>query len=714
MKVKVRRHRIPIAPTLALVLLLAVSFYLLFPYVLASLKIAAQVFPSSILIAVPNLGLRESIPAWSLIFGPEDSIVQTVSSLDPYIELFGIRQFFLICLALGFPTLLWVIFWAIRAKHLRRFSRPFVALTAFSLFLISFAISGILSLSAVRSNAWDETFLFVTQIKSVASGLGNVVSITGARGSAEASADTGAIWMAGALVKIMGLDPLASLVIVCTLGVGILAALVFLFVYYGTGKPVLSVAVGSIVGVSSGPLLAAGSAGFPVAWTSVAVLALFASGFLLPQRFRLQAVSICGVLAFFIRPDLFLLGAFLVLAQSFLHLRRRESSWRDVRLRLLIFPLGFFAVIGVVTCLRILRFGSPLPSGILGKSSGLHADHIMAGLDRLGGVSASMYLSLIVAIPAVVLLWTFWRTWTGVFFGSAVLIAVAPGIIGGGDFFPDYWARYFMPIVVVLVVFALIALASNRQYGNSIPKLGLAAREARFLQGAIVVVLLIGNLGGIHGQKVWNDRTLDAIALNDLPIDGNGDSWALRPICLARAGAILGLLSPDQRSIGTTEINSLAFFAGASLTDLLGIVDSRSALAPYEPMYRGNWAYKRHNPGLITEDRPMYLYQSDSISCSQGEFAYGVSRFPVNSALQLSDAGPLSDEIQRLTGDASFWYRFGDRSEILKSYTPVNIDVGGGTSLLILVNNGDLPAFIQRATSLGALASEWQIELSPK
>jgi hypothetical protein len=147
---------------------------------------------------------------------------------------------------------------------------------------------------------------------------------------------------------------------------------------------------------------------------------------------------------------------------------------------------------------------------------------------------------------------------------------------------------------------------------------------------------------------------LNIESISRLQVDSSANT---RVTCLAKAGFTLRSNFPEISTVATAEVNTLAFFAGASLTDLIGIVDSRTAGVPPAPLSAGDILHRRANPDLIFNDESDAIYLYEGADCS--------GKIPT-----------LEEDVDQwnlLLNAAVTRYRAGKPSELFENYQPITL-----------------------------------------
>jgi len=677
---------------------------LIFPFLLTPFLYSAITASSVISSNIESATLAEIPPTSKTGFQDYVSIRISDPDLDrfdPYLSALNLDGIYL---AVGVTALVLSIALGVLALAGRspKYQNGIVQTLGFALVAAS---AGWLITRAVPSNGWDETFLMVSQIDGVLNGNGNRVWLTGPQKYSESSTDVGFIWLASAVRILFHLSSLQAIFLTNALGF----ALMWLYLHRrlrqaGQGRLFVQLALISLLLVSP-QFIGASSAGFPTIWQTFALLILFSEcirerPWLNPRRY---AASI--LFAIFIRPES--LFVCIVVTCALLVRVLRESTRNDQQLS---FSTEFkfaakkltqpYLLLSCAVAIKFLLYGQIVPTAIYGKQVELTGDFLFAGIGYLertiseggAGVYISAAILLIALHPK--------RRLTATL---ALFVAVLPGLMIGGDLFPAYWARYVLP---ALFAFVLVLMSSLLETEIKEVKLGsLMVRYSPLVVGLMVALITI-NLAVGSDKLPWNAlRQSTTFGRDDTDYQSPvvaPDSWAVRPVCLARAGRIARLLLPEGVGIATTELNTLAYFANQPLTDLFGLADSRTGRATFDPLQAGFWGFKRRNPEIIDEDMPGVLYESAGLSCRVGRSNYGDARSEINTALVNGDTSLALTELSQIVDDKSFRYRFGDPARIVEKYVPVNLSTEGDTSILIFLRKDLLGHVSERSKAINA------------
>jgi hypothetical protein len=237
-------------------------------------------------------------------------------------------------------------------------------------------------------------------------------------------------------------------------------------------------------------------------------------------------------------------------------------------------------------------------------------------------------------------------------------------IPAGGDWFPLDWARYTAPSILAASLLSIAVIIKTPSPSLEVKRRTTATKTLATVSALLLVLPSTGyNLGG------------------RLQVDNSSNSYTERVVCLAKAGFALKQSFPQVSSVASAEVNTVAFFATASLTDLIGIVDPRIARMPPSPLASGDVFHRRANHNLIYEDESDAIYLFEGADCS------GSNPSADDDVQQWNSL--LNSNITR--------FRAGDPNQLLRHYTPVTIFAKDEIIARFLVRNS-IAANLQRGT----------------
>ncbi len=276
------------------------------------------------------------------------------------------------------------------------------------------------------------------------------------------------------------------------------------------------------------------------------------------------------------------------------------------------------APIVALTVYRAVQFGHLLPTPVRYKAATGSLFFFAVGIrNAIGDAVASHAVTLLLALfcfrhllPEVRLANE--RILYAVL--STLAVFTAPYYLSGGDWFPSYWGRYFLPLSFWLCI--LVAIRAMHAWTHS-------TRRGLILTGCVGgVFFLISSLWPI--SSTWkmaenffsHRRTLARI---HAPTISRGH---YRIQNLSQLGAHFKATTRPTDRIGSSELATIMFYADRDTVDYLGLVNSRIADAPLRPMpsllrkfpYRSELPYlifKRLDPAELGRTLPEILYTFD-------------------------------------------------------------------------------------------------------
>lgn len=451
------------------------------------------------------------------------------------------------------------------------------------------AISGV---GALRlSDGWDEFYINLKHAQNIVAH--GTYSMNAAE-RVEATVDLVPFATAGLVSRATGVLPDNIAMAFGFTGNVLLIAGAFLFVAALTASTGLALGVAAFVAVFP-PLLFVGFSGFMA--TFFAGLILVALYWLLVRRGRwaFRAYLLLGALTL-VRVEAVALGLLLwglTLVGSLWRHRRSVAAmqhgiartWRVHSARLLAAFLPFV----LLSLARLAFFGHAMPVPVVFKNTGGDPGYLFSGALQIRKFYYAFHLApalLVCAVPVAVLLVR--RGWRWVSAALAVLLFSLTYLTGGGDWFPENWARYWLPLFSVLIVLSASALFET-----------LRGWRVRFASGAVVMLfaLFAGQAALTPGNAFFDAKH----ALEKHPA-----GWK-RVDDLARLGSFFNRMSEPSWRVGTPEVATINFFAERDLVGLIGIDNWDIARAPLMPLHPGDRLHRRREPATLERRRPELL-----------------------------------------------------------------------------------------------------------
>lgn len=488
---------------------------------------------------------------------------------------------FLACSGLLFAVFIGAAALGLRART--RHAGIAVALSALIL------LSGLASLRV--SGGWDEFYINLRHSQNI---IDHGMYSVNAGERIESTVDLVPFLAAGAVSKLTGVLPDNIAFAFGFLGNILIVAAVFAFARKLTQSDAGSLVIAAFASVFP-PVIFVGASGFMA--TLFAGCILWTYFLLLEKRGRwsFRAHVLLGLLPL-VRLEAIALGllvwGLLAGAATWTHRtagRRLHSwlhrSWRIFAWRLLAVLLPFV----LLSVARRAFFGYAIPIPVAFKNTQGEVDYLIAGAVQLREFYAIFGLGpmlLVAAVPTALLLAGKGRRYWAAY--SALTLFSLTYLVGGGDWFPGGWARYWIP----LLSFTFL-LASTAVY------VAVAAWNRRIALWTMTALLML--FAAVYARRPGSAYS-DAVAR--LRTGGNG--WE-RVDQLARLGSLLGQTSATSWRIGSPEVATIMFFAHRDLVGLLGIDNPDVALAPLAPMIPGDRLHRRRRPETLEERKPEVL-----------------------------------------------------------------------------------------------------------
>lgn len=520
----------------------------------------------------------------------------------------------------------------------------------------------------VVADGWDETYLFASQIQNMRQLDGNTVWTTGPISFQEASTDVFDIWIGGLIGIVFPFLTSPTLVVLAAfIGIATLSFFAF-WRLNSSGLPfVISLGMVLTLVLLQPFVLFSASNGFPLGWTALAFLLLLVTS---SRQFHYHRdgllLGLASLFAVCVRPELEILaGGLTVLwgCGSVYVIRRSRRSGPLIGSQIaILFWVPVALLCGALPLLTRLATGrAPFPTSVVGKSAGFHSDYFDSGIAYLGSVEGSVHglTFLIFALGITVALGCHWRVVVGC--ATAATFATLTATAGGGDWFPAEWSRYIWPCAVAIVIVGFL----NRRTGGLVRR-----RNARLIAVLTITVVLVSSSAGLRDLKA-----------------SLGPHTPSRATCLAQAGISLRELTSLTVGVGTPELNTIAYFAGQPVTDLIGLADWRVATEPLAPLGPGDGLHRRHSSTIIRTDAPGFLYlygnKFEGADCSGGAVA---------QAATPNDVARLGYEI---LDTPIAQYRVGDTAYVKTHYSPMLVRSTQSVATLFFVRNDLVPNIVQ-------------------
>lgn len=480
--------------------------------------------------------------------------------------------------------------------------------------------------------AWDEIYVFGSQADNFAQKLLPAVSTTSSAGYAESSADFLSTVGAG-LIRRLFADLNVETALVLSNSV-ITAALILIIsrklLKWWEISSVRSTNALMILTLLSPPNLLSLSAANPVMVANLGFVFLAVLVLRALDTGKTTSLGIGAILLGLIRWEFGVYGLILICT---LHARSRFRNERLTSSFLKVL-LGVLFALLLIAAVRFGLYGYPIPSGVIAKSVGLDFGYVSSSFRYLRETSQVLGWPGLIASQLTIYWLVSRRRLPFVAIGASLLPLVL-ALLAGGDWFPIEWGRYVWPSVSAIAVLAFIAVEKSE----------LRLKVFRGINPAVLVFAVMSVVVGAEGFAA-------------LVSDFVKPSTPGRTECLARVGLSLKEILPAGVGVASAEVNTVAYFAGQPLTDLVGLVDHRVASVPPSPMNIGDLLHRRSNPAVLYEDRPGAIYLYEGAHCANFR--------PTNLSNKESEwSEMLNSTITR--------FRVGDVRKLLLSYSPVTI-----------------------------------------
>lgn len=276
-----------------------------------------------------------------------------------------------------------------------------------------------------------------------------------------------------------------------------------------------------------------------------------------------------------------------------------------------------------LACLgRFIAFGYPLPPPAAMKAAQGDPAYLEVGWNYLRMVRYAFNIDeiLLVAIPlAVYLSWRHMMPRALVIGFMAFSFFSVPYVLGGGDWFPPSWARYFMPWVlsVYILWWGTLSIVAHR-WTKSCP----------FLQPILAFVLVaVPFVVGRSLSDPDNGRT----AFHDIRrLSADKQVRWERIDRLGFLGRFLDFTTPLHARIASPEEATIMYHAKRDAVDLTGFASPEIAYSPRQPLSPGDRMHRKRNPFVLLKYKPEVIafwepghIQSNPFHFSSKEEAFG-------------------------------------------------------------------------------------------
>lgn len=450
-------------------------------------------------------------------------------------------------------------------------------------------LSGLLSLRL--SSGWDEFYINLRHSQNV---IDHARYSLNAADRIEATVDLAPFLAAGVVGRITGVLPDNVALLCGFFGNVLLIAFAFLFVRRLTARAAAACVAAACMALFP-PVLYVGASGFMGTLFAGGVLACLYPLVLLRGRWSFRGIMLLGLLPL-VRIEAAALGALIwgltIVAAVVRQWRRQRRLTRWARRSAHVHAWRLFALLGPFVALAAARkayFGFAIPIPVSFKNTNGDVSYVVQGLRQLFDVARTLdagAVLLVFAFPVALLLVRRGAR-LAIAFASLALFSLTY-VVGGGDWFPLTWARYWIPMLAFALVVALASMHALLR--------ALKVRRPTLM--LIATVLLVAG--------VSLDDASSAVSSVFDDVRFGGSNWR-RVDQLARLGDLFRRTSTPDWRIGSPEVATMMFFAERDVVGLLGVDNPDVAFAPLTPIDPGDRVHRRRNPETLEAKRPAFV-----------------------------------------------------------------------------------------------------------
>jgi hypothetical protein len=498
-----------------------------------------------------------------------------------YLNLLPKKVFFFI-LSLFVLILSYLTYLHIRFNENRKFLIYFlIGCSCFALFL-----------SLRLSSGWDEFYL---NLKHSWNLVHHGIFSANADEAVEATVDFLPFFITAAINFLFGIRLENIIILISLLG----SVACILGGYFLVKKYLNSVAIASFVAlffVFFPPLLNIAGTGFMASLFSA--LIIFSFIFLFDSN---QNKKIFGYIFLSLLPLVRIEAFVFILVFQFLLLVFSLRKHKKYQFNLIIKDVFYFFKItsillvpfAMLTLWRWYFFGDPIPTPVHYKSTLFSVPYIRLGIDQFFTTLDNFYLDkiLIVCIfPFLIFISS--RPVKEIAFTLALLISSIPYVLGGGDWFPLNWARYWMPIFVLFIPLLAVSFFKYVNLKN----------KPINIYWLIILACLVPSK--VH-TKQWNSELFWTNAYTDTikDIANSADRWE-RISRFSALGEFLNATTPKGSVIASSELATIMYAADRDMLALLGTANPYGAKTALQPEAGSLVIGKRRFPEIIQEKYP--------------------------------------------------------------------------------------------------------------
>lgn len=460
---------------------------------------------------------------------------------------------------------------------------------------IGIAISFLLSIRL--SEGWDEFFINLRHSYNL---LENQVYSVNGNLLIEGSVDTFPLLIT-ALLGSMGINLVDAFIITSLAGNAIVIIFSFLILRKVTQSLRFSLLGAVLIGLYPNVLWVGGSGFTAVFFTGCIFACIY---FLLYTSRPLLGYLLLGALTL-VRTEGVIFTAVLFSLKLFIDYKNSnpEHPYSRQSIKNILQNAGFvFLPFIVATLIRKYFYGASLPNPIAFKNTYLDTTYFGKGIEKFLEMILNHDLHFLLLIGALLLIPIIRSPQltkkpinallvTTLYINGALLLSILPYYFGGGDWFPNRWNRYAMPLNLwlTLSLLCLIYEVFCRYQRGWLSKLTLLT---------FGIVLSCGYIDTIRFRIESNAYASIGAILNP-----NDHRWR-RVDTLASLGIFLGKHLPSNSVIASPEEATIMYYAKKEMLGLLGVSTPEIAKKPLQPLRPGDNLHRKRANKIIEDKLP--------------------------------------------------------------------------------------------------------------
>ena len=257
----------------------------------------------------------------------------------------------------------------------------------------------------------------------------------------------------------------------------------------------------------------------------------------------------------------------------------------------------------LLTIWRLYFFGDPIPIPVHYKSTLFSMLYVRLGIDQFFITLDIFYFDKILIIcifPFLIFMSS--RPVKEIAFILALLISSIPYILGGGDWFPFQWARYWMPLFVLFIPLLVVSFV---KYAN------LKDKPINIYWLIILAFLIPSKVHTKQENRKLFWTNAYTVTIKDLA--NSVDRWE-RTSRLSALGEFLNATTPKGSTIASSELATMMYAADRDMLALLGTSNPYGAKTALQPLASSPIIGKRRFPEVIQENYPGVIAFYEPIS----------------------------------------------------------------------------------------------------